>query len=268
MTSRPCRSSFSPRPVNNRCARFRPLLSGFPMNPDMIIGEVISSALGVRHGRRHRHHPFDLIVGGHPWWLNGGTLMTALGIAWGMLDTANAAPCSITTLRRSRRPRHSRCSHDSRRRTAAATVPAVPTVPIEVARVVRLTVSAARADGALTDVEQDAIRTRARAVGAEAARRRGAEDTDPAFAVGRGRTRDLAQRALHAGVCDRARRRRHRRRGTHLPGAARACARAVGWRNPPRSSRRRPNGCSSRTGGRGTRARSVPASDLSRRTDG
>ena len=38
---------------------------------------------------------------------------------------------------------------------------------VEVARVIRLTVSAARADGALTDVEQDAIRTRARAVGAE-----------------------------------------------------------------------------------------------------
>ena len=46
-------------------------------------------------------------------------------------------------------------------------MPAAPTVPVEVARVIRLTVSAARADGALTDIEQDAIRTRARAVGAE-----------------------------------------------------------------------------------------------------
>ena len=135
------------------------------MNPDMIIGEVISSALGVRHGRRHRHHPFDLIVGGHPWWLNGGTLMTALGIAWGMLDTANAATVQtgrfngddgrVTRLPRLRTPARSEPA------------PAAPTVPVDVARVIRLTVSAARADGALTDVEQDAIRTRARAVGAE-----------------------------------------------------------------------------------------------------
>jgi uncharacterized membrane protein YebE (DUF533 family) len=134
------------------------------MNPDMIIGEVISSALGVRHGRRHRHHPFDLIVGGHPWWLNGGTLMTALGIAWGMLDTANAAPVQTgpSTVTMAASPPAATATT-----VRSEPTPAAPTVPVDVARVIRLTVSAARADGALTDVEQDAIRTRARAVGAE-----------------------------------------------------------------------------------------------------
>ena len=144
------------------------MLPGFPMNPDMIIGEVISSALGVRYGRRHRHHPFDLIVGGHPWWLNGGTLLTALGLAWGMLDTANAAPAAPRPSTVTTSAPQPGAATTAAAAHAAATVPAVPTVPIEVARVVRLTVSAARADGALTDVEQDAIRTRARAVGAEA----------------------------------------------------------------------------------------------------
>ena len=141
------------------------MLSGFLMNPDMIIGEVISSALGVRHGRRHRHHPFDLIVGGHPWWLNGGTLMTALGIAWGMLDTANTATVQTAPSTATMGASQSAASASPPR--SDAPVPAAPTVPVEVARVIRLTVSAARADGALTDIEQDAIRTRARAVGAE-----------------------------------------------------------------------------------------------------
>lgn len=143
------------------------MLPGFPMNPDMIVGEVISSALGVRLGRRHHRHPFDLIVGGYPWWLNGGTLVTALGIAWGMLDTANAAPAQTAS------PTSTRAAGSATRSGVTATsvkqdAASAPTVPVEVARVIRLTVSAARADGALTDAEQDAIRTRARAVGAEA----------------------------------------------------------------------------------------------------
>jgi len=137
------------------------------MNPNMIIGEVISSALGVRHGRRHRHHPFDVIIGGHPWWLNGGTLLTALGIAWGMLDTANAAPAaSRPSTGTTSAPQPGAAATAGAQ--AATAAPAVPPVPIDVARVIRLTVSAARADGVLTDIEQDAIRTRARAVGAEA----------------------------------------------------------------------------------------------------
>jgi uncharacterized membrane protein YebE (DUF533 family) len=145
------------------------------MNPNWIIGEVISSALGVRHRRHHHHHPFDVIAGGHPWWLNGGTLMTALGIAWGMLDTANAASSASASRPFTTSPASQASQTPSQPGDGAATapanvapVPAEPTVPVEVARVIRLTVSAARADGTLTDAEQDAIRTRARAVGADA----------------------------------------------------------------------------------------------------
>ena len=97
--------------------------------------------------RARRASPF---LGGQGGFLTASTVMAAVGVAWGLYDSLKAAPpaaAGAPVPPPSRRPR----------RAAGA--------PAAVARVVRLAVSAARADGTLADAERAAILRHAREAG-------------------------------------------------------------------------------------------------------
>jgi uncharacterized membrane protein YebE (DUF533 family) len=154
------------------------------MNVQYLVGEVIRGALGVRR-KRHRG-ALDFLVGGpHPL-VNAGTLMGAVGVAWGLLETMQAgsgqrtqtvSPPAVPPLPRATAAPPA--ADDTAKETATSigtvrkatstsdAVHASPDIAPDVARVIRLTVSAARADGTLTETEEHAIVAHARTVGAE-----------------------------------------------------------------------------------------------------
>jgi uncharacterized membrane protein YebE (DUF533 family) len=109
--------------------------------------------------------------------LNASTLLTVAGVAWGLWETASRSAATPGTA-----PATTPVVPPPLPSTAAAPGPpplpqravapaaaAVTTssVPPEVIRVLRLTLSAARADGTLAPHEREAILAQARAVGAE-----------------------------------------------------------------------------------------------------
>jgi len=132
-----------------------------------VLGVVLSGTLG-RSGRK-RARRATRFLSGHQGFLSASTLVAAAGVAWGIYDTM-------------------------KNQNAGTTVPGVPTVPQApgvlqvptvqggsvpppipgseappdaVARIIRLAISAARADGVLNDQERALIIDRAREVGLE-----------------------------------------------------------------------------------------------------
>jgi uncharacterized membrane protein YebE (DUF533 family) len=117
---------------------------------------LLQGALGGR--RKRSRGTLRYLTGGRGSLINASTLMTAAGLAWGAYEAATR-----------------------NRATAGASPPAPPlpasgplpplpgsaAAPTDLLRLVRLTISAARADGSLSPEEQEAIVAHARAVGAE-----------------------------------------------------------------------------------------------------
>lgn len=162
------------------------------LNVEQLIGSVIQGALG---GRRKRHKGVArFLTGGKSSFLNASTLLALGGIAWGLYETMTQASGGPT-------PAPGQTPPPAPRPVAspsvvppplpgsagaptvvppplpgaapvapapAAEAPAHPAVGPEVLRVLRLTLSAARADGTLTPQEREAILAQARTVGAEA----------------------------------------------------------------------------------------------------
>jgi uncharacterized membrane protein YebE (DUF533 family) len=127
------------------------------MDAQDLIHSVLKGALSGR-GKRGGRALRALTGSGSPL-LNAGTLLTLGGLAWGVYEAATAKPGGF----------------------AGADVPPAPprpplpsatsgaqAVPEAALRLVRLMISAARADGALHDAEREAILKQARAAGAEA----------------------------------------------------------------------------------------------------
>ncbi len=124
-----------------------------------ILDGVIRGALG---GRRKRHRgTLGYLVGGPHSLLNARNLLAAAGVAWGLYEAARSTPASAP---------------------APLPAPATPLPPLPGAtvpasapatsgdgllRLVRLTISAARADGNLSLEERGAILEQARRVGLE-----------------------------------------------------------------------------------------------------
>ncbi len=125
------------------------------MDAQDLIHSVLKGALegrGKRGGRALR-----ALTGSRSPLLNAGTLMTLGGLAWGVFEAATAK------------------SGGAQGAEAAPAPPPLPTsagverpIPEPALRLVRLMISAARADGALQDKEREAILKQARAAGAEA----------------------------------------------------------------------------------------------------
>jgi uncharacterized membrane protein YebE (DUF533 family) len=133
-----------------------------------LIGALLKGALG---GKRKRSRG-AMRYGGSL--INASTLITAAGLAWGAYEAATRnkgvaggpqpapptpGPGPLPPLPGTPGPG-----------AGAASVPPLPGAaqpPVDLLRMVRLTISAARADGRLQPAEQEAILARAREVGAE-----------------------------------------------------------------------------------------------------
>lgn len=127
-------------------------------NPADILGLVLGGTLG-RSGRKRARRATRFLTG-HKGFLSASTIIGAAGVAWGIYDTLKNQGAG----------------------GAVPGVPAVPAVPGEplppipaavqsaidpVARVIQLAVSAAKADGTLSDQERALILDRAKQAGLE-----------------------------------------------------------------------------------------------------
>jgi uncharacterized membrane protein YebE (DUF533 family) len=118
---------------------------GTALDGDQLLGIFLRGALG-RSGRKRARRASTFLGGG---FLTASTVMAAVGVAWGLYDSLKA----------------------SQPAAPGAPVPPSPAtaaplmLPPDVARVVRLAVSAARADGTLADAEREAILRHAREAG-------------------------------------------------------------------------------------------------------
>lgn len=148
------------------------------LNIERLIGSVIQGALGGK--RKKSRGVARFLTGGKSSFLNASTLLALGGLAWGVYETmtqqttAPGAPSGSSPT--PPRPVASGPVVPPPLPTApAAVVPpplpgtaTAPGVSPEVLRVLRLTLSAAGADGVLSATERDAILAQARTVGAEA----------------------------------------------------------------------------------------------------
>ena len=132
-------------------------------NPADVLAIVLRGALG-RSGRK-RARKAQKYLTGHKGFLSASTLIAAAGVAWGIYDTIkghnNPSAPPVPGVPQAPTP-------------GFEAVPAVPPIPAAVeaaldpvARVIRLAVSAAKADGTLSEQERTLIMDRAREAGLE-----------------------------------------------------------------------------------------------------
>jgi uncharacterized membrane protein YebE (DUF533 family) len=133
------------------------------VSPERLLGALIEGAIGGRFGR---HRALRHLTGGSGSLINASTLLAAAGVAWGVYEAATQG------------------SPGQWAGTAGPAAPPAPPIPgtaapperarvppalsPELLRLVRLTISAARADGDLSLEERGAILENARKIGAEA----------------------------------------------------------------------------------------------------
>jgi uncharacterized membrane protein YebE (DUF533 family) len=138
------------------------------MDPERLLGSLIEGALGGRRGRRRS---LRRLTGGSGSLINAQTLLTAAGIAWGLYE-ASQAGSSGSSVGGAAGPSPA-APPGPRPSPASAPPPLPPSAPgpdgvsPEVRRLVRLTLSAARADGDLSLEERGRILAKARELGAE-----------------------------------------------------------------------------------------------------
>jgi tellurite resistance protein len=150
-----------------------------------LVGSVLRGVLGGR--RKRSRGALRYLTHGRSSLLNASTLLTVAGVAWGLWETASrssAAPATAgPAVGNAPVPAPSPSSPSVvppplpssglatppplPQSSASAPASAAVTVAPEVIRVLRLTLSAARADGTLAAHEREAILAQARAVGAE-----------------------------------------------------------------------------------------------------
>lgn len=135
-------------------------------NPADVLGIVLRGTLG-RSGRKRARRATSFISG-HKGFLSASTLMAAAGVAWGIYDSMQGKDVPGTSV-----PGVPGVP------AVPGAVPPVPPVPgaavaaavdtalDPVGRVIRLAVSAAKADGTLSEQEREMILGRAREAGLE-----------------------------------------------------------------------------------------------------
>ena len=152
------------------------------MNLEHMIGQMVLGSLGGRRKRSRRATRF-LAGGGGNSFLNASTLLTLGGLAWGVFETmgrqnqggqaqpqpvggfppSGGGPVPSTAPGPVTPPPLPGAAP-----VAAPSVPPPPGIPEGAVRIVRLMISAARADGTLTPDEREAILAQARPANLEA----------------------------------------------------------------------------------------------------
>lgn len=156
------------------------------MNPDVLIRGVLSSVLGG--GRKRSGRALRYLTGsGGSIWTRPTTLLTAAGVAWGIYETLQrqdtGAPAGVST-------------------AAAMGGGALPPLPggvatdvdAEALRLVRLAISAANADGVMSEKERAAVLQQAQSAGVGEVVERELNHPQPLAGIVAGVT-DPAQRA-------------------------------------------------------------------------
>jgi uncharacterized membrane protein YebE (DUF533 family) len=127
------------------------------MDAQDLIHSVLKGALSGRRKRGHR--ALRSLSGGRNAFLNTSTLLTLGGLAWGVYEAATSKPGGFA-------------GPNAPGAAPPTLPPPLPTsaagVPDGTLRLVRLMISAARADGTLQDAEKKALLEHARAAGGEA----------------------------------------------------------------------------------------------------
>ena len=137
------------------------------MDIERLIGSVIQGTLS---GKRKKHKKALRYLGGRGGLLGPSTLLALAGVAWGVYETMTrkdevfAAPSPVGGTPSASPP----ASAPPPLPTSGIATPApAGAVPSGAQRIIALAMSAARADGTLSDAERAAIIEQARAVGAE-----------------------------------------------------------------------------------------------------
>jgi len=127
------------------------------MDESLLLNGVLSAVLGGRGRRRRSRRALNYLTGGGrgSFWANPSTLLTAAGVAWGIYETmqhstGQASPVASTA------PASS---------TSPPVNPPNSTVSPEALRIVRLAISAAYADGSVSDAERAAVLDQATTAG-------------------------------------------------------------------------------------------------------
>ena len=164
------------------------------MDESMLINGVLRSVLGGR-GKRSKG-ALRYLTGGGSIWTNPTVLLTAAGVAWGVYETlqqpqGGAAPAASTGA-----PGAGSDAAPPRPplpNTAASSAP----VSDQALRIVRLAVSAAHADGAVSDQERAAILEQARSAGVEGIVEQELAQPKPLAEIVAGITDDAQRAALY-----------------------------------------------------------------------
>jgi len=129
------------------------------MDESRLINGVLRSVLGGR--RRRSRRALSFLTGSRSSiWSNPTVLLTAAGVAWGIFETMQQA-------------QPDQPSGQASGGTGSSVTPPLPNVatvapvPDQALRIVRLAISAANADGAVSDGERAAILEQARAAGVD-----------------------------------------------------------------------------------------------------
>jgi uncharacterized membrane protein YebE (DUF533 family) len=122
-----------------------------------LLNGVLSAVLGGRSHRRRSNRALNYLTGGHrgSFWTNPSTLLTAAGVAWGIYETMQQSGIGST-------------GSPGSGSVSAAGSPGSPTansISPEALRIVRLAISAAYADGSVSDTERAAILDQAKTAG-------------------------------------------------------------------------------------------------------
>ena len=142
------------------------------MDAEQLIGSLIRGALTGRSRRKSGRRALRFLTGGRNSFLNASTLLTVAGVAWGIYESATEKPAAAshsagdagvppipgTTLPPSPLPAASDSGTPSSQSGE---------IPAELLRLIRLTISAARADGNMSREEMDQILKHVREAGAE-----------------------------------------------------------------------------------------------------
>lgn len=140
------------------------------MDVEHLIGTMLEGAL--TGGRKRSHRTRRYMRGGSGSFLNASTLLTVGGLVWGAIETMQRGPAAPEAAPAPPRPVGPALSVPPPLPGAPAPDVAVEVapsaaIPEGAARIVRLMVSAARADGSLSEAEQANILEHARTAGAE-----------------------------------------------------------------------------------------------------
>lgn len=164
-------------------------------NPADVLSIVLSGTLG-RSGRKRARRATRFLTG-HKGFLGTSALIGMAGVAWGIYDTLKAQNASAV-------PGVPQVPQVPGAGFQVPPVPQVPGVPgtfetvlDPVARVIRLAVSAARADGTLTEQERALILDRAREAGLEPAVETELTQARPLADIVRGVTDDQMKKELY-----------------------------------------------------------------------